>query len=388
MNWRAAWIVFVKELVDALRDRRTLAMVILSSVAVGPLVLVVLSTLVADIESRADSRDIAVQGLDSAPTLENFLLRQTMTVRRVDGPVPAAVQRGELAAVLVVPAGFEQQLARGEVPRLEVVLNSVHSRSQAAAGAISRLLRGFNQEQLQLRLAYRGIPATQLEVVEVEQTDLAPPTLRSARLTGMVPFLLLMAMVYGALSAALDTTVGERERGSLEPLVMNPVPHGALVLGKWAAAAAVGMFIAVLGCLSFLPAQWFMRSETLAALFRFGPAEALAFIALLLPLAGAMAAVLMALAIRCRTLKEAQASAAIVLMTVSLLPLFTLLYPSTAARWELAVPALGQVRLMQRVLEGSPIAAWELALPALASALLAALCGAWVARSLAQAAVR
>ena len=61
---------------------------------------------------------------------------------------------------------------------------------------------------------------------------------------------------------------------------MNPAPRLALVLGKWGAVASVGVMIAVLSCLSFLPGQWLLRSETLAALFQFGLREALAFIAL------------------------------------------------------------------------------------------------------------
>jgi hypothetical protein len=84
----------------------------------------------------------------------------------------------------------------------------------------------------------------------------------------MVPFFVLMAVLYGALNAALDTTAGERERGSLEPLLMNPLARHALVLGKWGGGGGGGMLIAVLACLSFLPGQWLLRSESLAALFR------------------------------------------------------------------------------------------------------------------------
>ena len=63
------------ELVDALRDRRTLLMVLLSSVAVGPLVLVLVSQLVSGIEKRAEARLIVVQGMEHAPTLANFVAR-------------------------------------------------------------------------------------------------------------------------------------------------------------------------------------------------------------------------------------------------------------------------------------------------------------------------
>ena len=72
---------FRKELLDALRDRRTLLMVLLSSVAIGPLVLVLLSTLVSGIEQRAETREVVVAGIEHAPTLRNYLERQTYRVR-------------------------------------------------------------------------------------------------------------------------------------------------------------------------------------------------------------------------------------------------------------------------------------------------------------------
>jgi ABC-2 family transporter protein len=125
----------------------------------------------------------------------------------------------------------------------------------------------------------------------------------------------------GALNAALDTTAGERERGSLEPLLMNPAERWALVLGKWGAVASVGMLIAVLSCFSFLPGQWLLRSDTLAAMFQYGVREALLFLVVLLPFAAAASALLMAVAIRCKSFKEAQASTTVVMLTASLLPL-------------------------------------------------------------------
>ena len=101
----------------------------------------------------------------------------------------------------------------------------------------------------------------------------------------MIPYFVMMAVLYGALTAALDTTAGERERGSLEPLLMNPAERWALVVGKWGAVACVSMLIAVLSCFSFLPGQWVLRSDTLAAMFQYGPREALLFLAVLLPFA-------------------------------------------------------------------------------------------------------
>ncbi|MCZ2440374.1 MAG: ABC transporter permease subunit [Burkholderiales bacterium] len=380
---RRAWVVFRKELLDALRDRRTLFVVLLSSVAMGPLVLVLLSTLVADAERRADARELRVVGIEHAPSLRNYLERQTYVVRGAPADWEARIVTGELSdPVLVVQPGFEDELVAARQPLLEVASSSASPRAQAAVGRVLALLAGFNQEQATLRLALRGIAPALVSPVQVEKRDLADAAARGAQLSGIIPFFVLMAVLYGALNAALDSTAGERERGSLEPLLMNPVRHGALAAGKWAAVAAVAMLVAVLCCLSFLPGQWLMRSESLAALLRYGPREAALFAALLLPLAGALSALLMAVAIRSRSVKEAQANAAGVILLVSLVPLAAIFGQQGHAPWQLWVPALAQVELMTRVLKGEALGAAELALPLGVCALVTVLGVVDVARQL------
>ena len=385
----AAWIVFRKELLDALRDRRTLLMVLLSSVAIGPLVLVLISALVSGVERRAEAREVVALGMEHAPSLRNYLERQTFTISVAPADFEAQLRSSKLSEpVLVVPEGFEAAVARGEPPVVEVVASSGNQRAQGGVRRLTRLLNGFNQEQATLRLAVRGVAPAALEAVQIEERDLASPATRAAQLATIVPFFVLMAVLYGALNAALDTTAGERERGSLEPLLMNPASKLMLVLGKSGAVASVSMLIAVLGCLSFLPGQWLLRSETLAALFRYGPAEAMRFLALLLPLAGALSALLMAIAIRCKTFKEAQANATVVVLLVSMLPLLSVFNQEGEAPWHLWVPALAQITLMSRVLRGEPIGVAEVLLPLAVSALLTALCIVAVARTLRSAALK
>jgi sodium transport system permease protein len=385
----AAWPVYLKELLDALRDRRTLLVVLLSSVAIGPLVLVLISSLVAGIEARAEARLVVVQGMEHAPSLRNYLERQTYTVQAAPADYEQQLRDSRLGdPVVVVPPDFETQLARGEAPVVELVSSSGNQRAESGAGRVLRLLRGYNQEQATLRLAVRGVSPAALEAMQVEERNLADPGERAAQLTTMVPFFVLMAVLYGALGAALDTTAGERERGSLEPLLMNPTSRAALVLGKWAAVATVAMLIAVLGCLSFLPGQWLLRSELLAALFQFGLPEALLFIGLLLPLAGALAAVLMAVAIRCKTFKEAQANSTVVLLVVSMLPLVTILGQQGAAPWHLWVPALAQTVLMGRVLKGEVLALPDVALTVAVAVAVTVVALVYVARTLRSAALK
>ena len=381
--------VFRKELRDALRDRRTLVTVVVASVFMGPLVLLAISGLVASLETRAEQREVYVSGLAHAPTLRNFLERQTYTVKEAPADFEARLRTSKFSdPVVVVPDEFEAALLRGESPVVEIVSDSANQRSESSSGRIERLLAGFGRERAVLSLALHGVSPRLLEPIEVDVRDLASTQTRATRVTGILPFFVMMAVLYGALNAALDTTAGERERGSLEPLLMNPAERWALVAGKWGAVACISMLIAVLSCFSFLPGQWVLRSDTLAAMFQYGPREAVLFVAVLLPLAAALSAVLMAVAIRCKSFKEAQASSSIVVLAASLLPLMSVFDLGGESPWHLWVPALAQNALMTRVLKGEGLGPVEVLIPLGVCAALTAI-GVWyVARQLHHAAVR
>ena len=378
-----------KELRDALRDRRTLLTVLASSVLMGPLVLLAISALVASLESSAEQREVVVADLDRAPTLQNFFERQTYAVKAAPADYETLLRKAKLSdAVVVVPKDFEAALVRGDAPIVEIVSDSANQRSQASAGRVARLLAGFSRERATLTLALRGVSPDAVEPVRVEERDLASTQTRATQITGMLPFFVLMAVLTGALNAALDTTAGERVRGSLEPLLMNPVERWLLVLGKWGAVASVGMLIAVLACFSFLPGQWLLRSDTLAAMFQYGVREALLFLVVLLPFAAATSALLMAVAIRCRTFKEAQASTTVVMLAASLLPLINVFSLGEESPWYLWVPALAQNVLMTHVLKGEALTATQFAVPFLMCAVVAVGGIAFVARALRSVAVR
>jgi sodium transport system permease protein len=388
-SMQAVLTVFRKEISDALRDRRTLLTVLVSSVLLGPLVLVAISALVASLESRAEARQVFVVGIDNAPSLKNWFERQTYTVKAAPADYEKRLRNAQLTdPVVVVPADFEAALQRGESPTVELVSDSANQRSQAGAGPIARLLGGFSRERATLNLALRGISLELLEPMQVEDRDLASTQTRATQITGMLPYFVMMAVLYGALNAALDTTAGERERGSLEPLLMNPSERWVLVVGKWGAVASVSMLIAVLSCLSFLPGQWVLRSDTLAAMFQYGPREAALFLVVLLPFAAAVSALLMAVAIRCKSFKEAQASSTVVLLAASLLPLVNVFSLGGDSPWHRWVPALAQNVLMTRVLKGESFDAAQVLVPLGVCVMLTSVCVWFVARTLRSAAVR
>ena len=384
-----AFAVFRKEWTDALRDRRTLLVVLASSVLLGPLLLLALSTLVADLEAKAEQREVVVAGIEHAPGLKNYLERQTWQVKTAPADYETLLRNAQLGEpVLVVPPGFEAALVQGEVPELLLVSDSANTQSQSGVPRVVGLLRGYTQERVTLSLALRGVSADLLAPLTVQERDLAGTQTRAAQFTSMLAFFVLLAVVSGALNAALDSTAGERERGSLEPLLMNPVTGLALVVGKWGAVAAISMLIAVLSCLSFLPGQWLLRSDRLQAMFQFGWVEVGLFLVVLLPFAAAASAVLMAVAIRCKSFKEAQANSTVVVMAVTLLPLVSVFNQTGEKAWHLLVPALAQNTLMLRVLKGEGFSAFQVGVPLLVCGLLTWGSLWFVARSLRGAAVR
>lgn len=386
---RSALTVYRKEMVDALRDRRTLLVVLASSVMMGPLVLIALSSFIASFEARAEKREVVVMHMERAPSLKNYFERQTYTIKPAPADFEQQLRKSRLGdPVVVVPEGFEDAVLHGDVPVVEVVSDSANKQAEGSSARIQRLLQGFSRERATLNLAVRGASPELLEPMQVEERDLASTQTRATQITGMLPFFVLMAVLYGALNAALDTTAGERERGSLEPLLMNPAERAALVFGKWGAVASLSMLIAVLSCFSFIPAQWLLRSDTLQAMFQFGLREALLFLAVLLPFAAALSAVLMAVAIRCKSFKEAQANSAVVVLGVSVLPLFTVFNEGGEEGWHLMIPALAQNTLMTRVLKGEGFGIEQVVVPIAVCAVLTVV-GVWlVARMLRTAAVR
>lgn len=387
--WRSLAVVVAKEVQDALRDRRTLLKLLVPAVLMGPLLLLAVSGLIASLQERAEQRTVLAVGMEHAPTLRNYLERQTYTIKTAPADYEARLRATTLLEpVLVVREDFEPALLAGERPVVEVVSDSANQRASATVPTLQRLLQGFNQERGSLALALRGVSLDLLQPVAVQERDLASIQARATRMTALIPMFIIMAVLYGALTAALDSTAGERERGSLEPLLMNPVSHLALVVGKWCAVVLLGMGVALISCLGFIPAQWLIRNDTLQAMFQFGGYEVLAFTALQLPLAMGLGAVLMAMAIRSKTFKEAQAGSGLVITAVGLAPMVSMLSPGGDASWYLWVPGLAQNTLMMLVLKGETLTLTKVAPSVVVGLGLTVICLLFVARSMRAAVAR
>jgi sodium transport system permease protein len=184
------------------------------------------------------------------------------------------------------------------------------------------------------------------------------------------------------MTIAIDSTAGERERGSLEPLLANPVPVREIVLGKWLAAWVFASGVAALTLTGFVIAASLYAQKKLAALLAFGTPEFALFLLLVVPFAAMTAAVQMLICTYGRSYREAQTYVSYLATVVSFVPVIVLFSGLKDAAWQLAVPVLAQQVVLSRVVRGDLLAPIDWLLPGAVALVLAALCIALVARLL------
>ncbi|MFZ6849842.1 ABC transporter permease [Undibacterium sp. RuRC25W] len=345
-----------KELKDALRDRRTLMTALLSSLLGAPLILLVFSTVLSQVESQEDKRVVLAAGMQYAPRLENFILRQGYQIKAAPADYEAKSRNKEIdQPVLIIPSDFESKIISGEKVNLEIAYDTSNRNAEFGVRPLRRLLDGYTQELTILNLTMRGISTELLQLVEVKEHYLQKAEEHKTSVTEMLPMMVLMAIVVGGMYAAIDTTAGERERGSLEPLMMNPVSGWQLAVGKWSAVALVGMGVVVLTIASFFPSQWLIRNDTLRAEFQFGFRDALWFLIVLLPLAASVAAMQIAVALDCKSYKEAQVRNQIISMFIPFVSLIPIMFPGREPAWFQWIPVLAQNQMMNQVLKGEAL---------------------------------
>ncbi|MFZ6818044.1 ABC transporter permease [Undibacterium sp. Ji22W] len=368
---REIFAIYWKEISDAMRDRRTLMMVLASSLLLVPMLLFVFSTVMSQVESQAVDRSVMAVNMKDAPGLENYILRQGYQIKQAPADYEEKSRSKELIKpVLLVPAHFEEDVAQLKRVELEIAYDTSNRQAEMGLNPLRRLLNGYVQERSGLNLMMRGVSAEVLQAVVVKERHISRPDERRVTITGMLPMVLIMAIVMGGMFAAIDSTAGERERGSLEPLMMNPVSGLQLAIGKTAAVATVSILIVILTVSSFFPAQSVIANEALRAEFQFGVKDALAFLLVLVPLAAALSSLQVALSLTCKTFKEANVRNQLLSLTVSFLPLFFILNPGKEPAWLGWVPVMAQTQMMNQVLKGELVGANSIGIALLVSCLI------------------
>ena len=374
--------VLAKELRDALRDRRTALMVLVASVIAGPLTLVLVAQFVSGLEERAATLKVRMAGADHAPALVNFLRRADVEIESAPEDYAARVKDGSLDAVIVVPRDFHERWLAHEDARVELVYDDSRTESAPAIRQSERLLDAFNHETAYLRLMARGVSPSLNESVKVDRVNAATPRQKGAVLLFLIPMFAILAPLLGGMTVAIDATAGERERGSLEPLLANPVSTVAFAAGKWLAAWASATTVTVITLAGFVVASALYAERKLPALLQFGVPEFARFVAIVVPLAALTSAAQMLISTYGRSYREAQTYVSYLATVVSFVPLVVMFSGARDAAWQAAVPALGQLMALQRVLRGDGLSAADAFVPAAIALALALAAVAAVARLL------
>ncbi len=361
----AWWVVLRKELTDAFRDRRMVAVSLLLMPLAVPLILAGLGTLGAERQLRQleDTLELPVAGAEHAPNLLAWLATHDVRVLPPPADPDAAVRRQQHEVVLRIDPAFAEDWRAGRPARVELIFDS--SRPLQSGATIARmrgLLGTYDREVGTLRLVARGLHPAVTQPLAVADRDVATPDARFDLAQQMLPYLLLLLAFVGGMQLAVDATAGERERQSLEPLLATPASREAVIGGKILATAAFTLLSVA------LTLAMYRMVFALLPIGRLDTSLAVPFTAMLrlllvvLPVVLLGATVLTALAAFARSHREAQGYLPLLVFLPMLPTLYLMVAPVKTQAWMLAVPFLGQNQLILRILRGEPVAAWEWAL--------------------------
>lgn len=359
-----------KELVDTFRDRRSGTVTLLSSILAGPILLILIFNLMANQVGRARDLTLPVKGAEHAPAVVAFLERQQVKVTQPPNDYEAAIRRGELDVVLVVPASFPDDVARGKPGRVQLVYDRSRERARAPIDQAEALLAAYNRLWGEQRLMLRGVASSVANPLRVESADLATPQQSGALVLFLVAYYGLFAALMGGMAVALDTTAGERERQSLEPLLTTPARPIEIVVGKWLAVVAFDALVVALTLTGFYLTLAFAPLPPVGVPFLFGSREFGRFLVVLVPMILMLPAILLYVGSRAKAYREAQANVSVLLFVVSLIPLVQLFMQRKEPSWLMLVPVSAQYSLLNTSLRGEALAAGQLALSWLAPLVL------------------
>lgn len=357
---RTTLTVFLKEVLDNFRDRRTLISALLMGPLFGPILFAFVINLSLDrtLSNIESTLSVPVLGAEHAPNLIRYLESRNLDV--VDAPATRAaaleaVTVGSRDVVIVIDAAFGEQLASGVPARVEVLSDQSNATADREARRVLAALHGYNQELAAIRLLARGVSPSAMQPINVDDVDVSTPSSRSGILLGMISYFFLFALLMGGMYLAIDTTAGERERGSLEPLLALPVTRDQLILGKIAATCVFMAMSLLLSLASFFVSVKFMPLEQLGMTPNFGPDVLVWAFLLLAPFILIGASVMTLVASFTKSYKEAQTWLSVVLLLPTL-PILVVSILTLRPRVEfMFVPSLSQHLLLMNMIKNESL---------------------------------
>lgn len=355
---RRIWTVFKKEVVDNLRDRRSISSSLLTPIFMPVFLIAMIIVLGSSVFSDALEQplNLPVQGAENAPGLIAFLKQNNVTVQPAPADPESAVREGEVNLVLIVGNDFAGALAEGQPAPLEVVMDSSRTSASNDIQRARSLINAYNGTLATLRLQVRGVSPSLLNVVSVELVDTATPQSQALIFLNMLPFLLIMTVFFGGMYVIIDTTAGERERGSLEPLLINPTLRAEFVLGKLLASLPFALVILALTLFLFwvgfnlVPLEdyvGFQMSIDASVLWR--------IFWLCVPMVLLASALQIVVASYTRSFKEAQTYLSFLPLIAGLPGAFIAFLPVRSSMPAMMIPTYGQSLLINQMMRGETI---------------------------------
>jgi sodium transport system permease protein len=237
MNWRNISTVYLKELKDSLRDRRTLLSTIIIPTLVMPLLMFGVGKIMTGVVKKAQEEipTVAIIGGAESPAVV-AAIKQSTKLKVVATPTDwkQAIGDKKLRVAVELPAGFEAGLKAGAAPAVKVYNYQGELKSENGARVVERFLGELREQTIADRLAEHSLPKTFARPFEFKRENVAPPEKVGGNLFGgIVPYLIIILCFSGAMYPAMDLTAGEKERGTMETLLCSPVARVDIVLGKF-----------------------------------------------------------------------------------------------------------------------------------------------------------
>jgi len=356
--------VYLKECRESLRDKRVLLNALILGPLLGPVLFVGLLRLAIGHElERADKPlPVVVIGAERAPNLVEALRQQGLEALPAVTDVETAVQQQRVTLALRITAQFADDWRAGRPAQVEIIYDSSDRDGGSQFERLKGMLENYSRRTGAMRLIARGLLPSVSSGLLIASRDQATPQARGAMLFAMLPYFLILTSFLGGMWLAIDSTAGERERQSLEPLLINPVPRAQILLGKLCAAATFSVISLTLGLAAFSIAARFQSSQQLQMSLNLGPAVAATLLLLMLPLVLLIVISQMLVSAFARSYREAQTYVSL-LQLLPLIPSIALsVLPVTPRLWMYTLPLIGQQLTILRLLRGEAVNALPLAL--------------------------
>jgi sodium transport system permease protein len=357
-RWR---VVLRKELREVFRDRRTIIAVVISPLLITPGLFGILGAVIRGQakQAQAESYRIGVVSSTQQPTISRALAAiPHLEIAEVTQPeAETEIKDRRLRAALILPADAETRLSEQRTVGIRFLVDEGNDESVAAAQRVREGLSAAGTRLVADRLRDRSLSTEIVTPFNITEEPVRGGGSKAMLLLSMfLPYVLTISGISGGLYAANDLVAGEKERGTLETLLVSPASRRELVIGKYLTVATVCMvssFLSVVGLmLSFmLPGKAFAWVSQ-GGLHLSAPSIA-AILLVQLPLAVLFAGLLLALSTFARNQKEAQTYIG-PLMLIVIVPAMVSMLIKSEAPWTLAlVPVLNATMVLKQALSGT-----------------------------------